>query len=244
MTPFTPSPNDTDGMTALRNFILAVLPAGVQVVQGQTNRTPEPDVTEFVVMTPIHRKRLATNIDSYSDARFIGSIAGNALTVSSVSIGTVQVGATLYGPTVLAGTTITGGPNTGGPGSYAVSLAQTVASSILSGGTAPVLQETQIAIQLYVHSADLATAGNMAQTIVTLLRSDFGVNQFASFNPSIAPLYAEEPRQLPFINAEQEYESRWVVETILQMQQVLNIPEQFADSATLTVIDVEAAYGP
>jgi hypothetical protein len=243
VTLFAPSPNDTDGLTALGNFLAAVLPANTQIIQGQANRTPEPNGTEFVVMTAIRRARLATNFDTYSDVRFTASIAGATMTVTAVTLGAIQIGSIVNGPGVAAGTVVQSGPG-GGPGAYTVTPSQTVASATLSAGSEQVLTETQITIQVDFHSADLATAGNMAETVVALLRSDFGVNNFAASNPGIVPLYCEDPRQLPFLNAEQQYETRWVVETILQMQQVLTIPEQFADSAKLTVIDVEAAYGP
>lgn len=54
-------PTDETVMTAVRTFLLDVLPDGWEVFQGQDNRVPEPSAVNFVVMTPAHRKRLSTN---------------------------------------------------------------------------------------------------------------------------------------------------------------------------------------
>lgn len=44
-----------------RSFLLGVLPAGLEVVQGQDNRVPSPAGTDYAVYWPTFRKRLATN---------------------------------------------------------------------------------------------------------------------------------------------------------------------------------------
>lgn len=55
----TPNLTDDAIMAALRAFLLAVLPAGVEVIQGQDNRVPEPLGPNHVVMTPARRVQLA-----------------------------------------------------------------------------------------------------------------------------------------------------------------------------------------
>jgi hypothetical protein len=151
---------EPQAFTALRAFLLAILPAGTDAVRGQVNRVPEPACPNFVIMTPIHRMRLATNVDSYDDAALTGSIAGTTLTVTAVEFGTIQVGAPVYGAGVAAATAITApGTGTGGVGTYVISPAQSVTSQALFAGIAHVSQSTQITIQLDVHgpaSADNA----------------------------------------------------------------------------------------
>jgi hypothetical protein len=53
---------EDDILTALRTFLLGILPVGTAVVQGQPNRVAEPGVADFVVMTPLDRAPLATPI--------------------------------------------------------------------------------------------------------------------------------------------------------------------------------------
>ena len=57
----TPFPTQSNILSALRSFLLEVLPDGVDVVSGQPNRVPEPVGAEFVVMSPPNFKRLRTN---------------------------------------------------------------------------------------------------------------------------------------------------------------------------------------
>lgn len=54
-------------MSALRAFLLSVVPAGVEVVQGQDNRVGEPTTGDFIVMTPATRTRVSTNVDTWSN---------------------------------------------------------------------------------------------------------------------------------------------------------------------------------
>ncbi len=57
-------PAQTQILTALRAFLLSVLPAHTEVVRGQDNQVPEPSGSDFVVMTPIIQKLLATNVSN------------------------------------------------------------------------------------------------------------------------------------------------------------------------------------
>lgn len=56
----TISLSQTDVFTALRSFLLGVLPSGVEVVDAQDNGVPMP-AGAFVAMTLMGNKRLATN---------------------------------------------------------------------------------------------------------------------------------------------------------------------------------------
>lgn len=236
----TPVPSQSAVFTALRSFLLQILPAGVEVIQGQVNRVPEPRVDDFVVMTEIFRPRLSTNVNTYTDVAFTGSLAGQVMTVSAVQYGTIEIGQTVFGVGVSVGTTITAlGTGSGGVGTYTVSQPQTVASGTLSSGFETHLQPTESTIQLDVHGEN--SAGN-AQTITTLFRDQYAVSAFAALDPSIQPLYADDPKQVPFWNGEQQAENRWVITARLQANITLQTPQDFADQLQPTLIDVEAAY--
>lgn len=60
----TPSVTDDEISAALRTFLLAILPAGSEVVQGQANRAPEVQSDDYVVFTPLTEHRLNTNVDT------------------------------------------------------------------------------------------------------------------------------------------------------------------------------------
>ena len=246
----TIAPTQSNVQAALRAFLAVALP-GIIVVAGQANRVPEVSVTDFVVITPIRFERIETNVDNFQDSKFTGTIAGTLMTVTAVDLvlnGPIGVGSTIFGVGVAANTTVTAlGTGTGGIGTYEVSPSQTISSQTLSAGTESLEQPTKVTVQLDFHSASLSTAGDMAQTFSTLFRDDFAVQQFADQEPNygdIVPLYSEDPRQVPFINDSSQYEWRWMLECHLQVNQIISVPQQFADQITVEIINVDATYPP
>lgn len=61
----TPSITQSQAFTALRSFILGILPAGAEVIQGQGNRVPAPASDNFVVMTIDRREGMARPVRDY-----------------------------------------------------------------------------------------------------------------------------------------------------------------------------------
>lgn len=247
----TPSPTQSNVMAQLRAFLLVVLPPNTKVVAGQLNRVAEPANSNFVVMTPIRFERVETNVDGFTDAVFTGSISGDQMTISAVNpkfSGQLAIGSQVFGVGVADNTVITAlGTGTGGAGTYTVNNAQTIpGGTTLSAGTQQITQHAMVTVQLDFHSADLSIAGDMAQTVSTLFRDGYAVDQFAGQIPNygVVPLLAEDPKMMPFINEAQQYEWRWVLEAMLQANQVVSVPQQFADAASVQVIDVDATYAP
>ena len=244
------APTQSNIQAALKAFLIAVLPPNTRVISGQQNRTAEPIDGDFVVMTTLRFERIETNIDSYADAKFTGSIAGATMTITAVDpdfTGQIGLGSTIFGVGVAAGTVVTAlGTGTGGLGTYTVNNSQTISSETLSAGSQTIEQPAKVAVQLDFHSANLTDAGDMAQTVSTLLRDAFGTEQFANQDPNygVVPLYADDPKQMPFVNDSQQYEWRWVVEAMLQANQVVSVPQQFADSVEVDIISVDAEYAP
>ena len=246
----TLAPDESAITTALGAFlngiglICTVPQAAVECVLGQGNRVPEPQGPDYVVTWPLRRDRIATNVDEYQDCTFIGSIADEVMTVSVVTLGAIEAGGPVFGPTVAAGTYVveqSTGPD-GGAGTYSVNIPQNVASGPLAGGTKTITQSISLALQMDVHGPN---SSDNAQLISTLLRDEYGVDAFAAIEATggtVTPLYTSDPKQVPFVNAEKQFEDRYIVEAVLQCDQsVSNVPQQFFDGATITGISVEAA---
>lgn len=232
--PVSLTPTQSDIQTALRSFLLAILPAGIEVIAGLSNRVPEPEGDNFVVFTPILRNRLSTNVDAYVDATFTGSISGNTLTITEVNKGALVLLGPVYGANVAAGTIITafGSGSIGGVGTYTVNNAQTVAPGLIASGSANMVQPTQLTFQIDAHGP---LSADFAQTISTLFRDEYAVEQFAELNAAICPLYAGDPRQMPFTNAEDQIELRWVFDAVLQVNQAVVVTgQQFASQIEIT----------
>lgn len=104
------------------------------------------------------------------------SIAGNIMTVTAVTSGVLMVGAVLTGTGVTAGTTITSQLSgvTGGVGTYAVSVAQTVTSTAVTG-TFGTLTVTVVSSGTLSVGQTVAGAGVTAATVITALGTGTGL---------------------------------------------------------------------
>lgn len=240
----TIAPTQSNAQAMLKNFLASILPPDVAIVTAQQNRVAEPQAPNFVVMTPIRFTRLRTNVATYDDAHFIGIIAGSTLTISDMTSGSVGVGSTIFGSGIVPNTRITGIGAL--PGTWVVSPVQNSPSGVLAAGTKSWEQGAELVIQLDFHSADTSLAGDMAQIVTTMFRTDYAVQQFAdqTLSYDITPLYADDARMVPFINEAQQWEWRWVVEARVQVNDVVVLPLQFADSLSVDVVSVEATYPP
>lgn len=96
-------------------------------------------------------------------------------------------------------------------------------------------------IQLDVHGPN---SGDNATIIATLFRDEYAVIQFNAQNPNITPLYCDDPKQMPFINGENQYEDRWIITAVVQYNPVTQTPQDFADELDISIVSVDAAYPP
>jgi hypothetical protein len=99
-----------------------------------------------------------------------------------------------------------------------------------------VTQAAELVMQIDVHGP--ASYSNVG-IISTLFRSSYAVDFFKSLSDVVAPLYADDPRQMPFITAEQQYEDRWIVEAHMQVNFTTVATTQSANTLTLDVISAE-----
>lgn len=170
---------EDDIFKGIGQFLTAVLPMGVNIVQGQINRVPQPKDLNSVVMTPLYRQRLSTNVDTWDFEQ--------------------------VDPTELA---------------------------YLSPG--------QMTIQCDVFGPGSA---DNAAVIEATWRSGYGCDKLAEYG-DMAPLYVETPRQMPLINGEQQFQDRWSVDLVLQVNQRLVLTQDFANELVAGVISVDAEYPP
>lgn len=98
---------------------------------------------------------------------------------------------------------------------------------------------TRVTIQLDVHGPNSA---DNAALITTLWFSDVTCQAMAA--SGIAPLFAETPRQLAFLNAERQYEDRWSLDLTLQANIAITTAQQFAGVVTPNIIEVDTTYRP
>lgn len=163
------------------------------------------------------------------------------MTVSAVARGTILADANVYGVAVATPTKVRAlGSGTGGVGTYIVGPTQSIASRTLSAGGRTIRQNANFTVQLDFHSLDSTSAVDMAQTIATAFRDPYAVSFFSDLTAgTISPLFADDPRFVPFQQENQQYEHRWIVEANLQVNQTIRVPAQYADLAEVVLISVD-----
>lgn len=213
---------------------------GVPIVQGQVNRVPEPKQGDLVVMWPILKRRLSTNIRNRDDVAFMGSITGTTLTVTEMDTGVVQSNRVLFGAGIAANTRVLGPiAGGGGVGTYLVAPSQTAPLTLMSTSQELITEPTEYTVQIDVHGPN---AADNAQVISSLFRDEYATTVFAGLNPRVQPLHADDPRQIPFTNGEQQTENRWVINAVMQANFTADVPQQYADEAHIKLIEVESAF--
>lgn len=256
---FTLAPSQEQVFTCLVGFLSGILPAGIEIIQAQDNLVSEPANLDFVVMTPTRRQRLmAQDVDDWGDVAFTASIAGNLMSVTAILVGgpavgsPIGIGQQLFGTGLVAGSTMLVlnqmSGSTGGTGVYLLSGTTTIPSQTLAAGVETLGAPVQFSVQLDVHGPNSA---DNSSVISAAFRDDYAFQAFASqvsaltlpLN-SVTPLYADEARQVPFVNAEDQYENRWIVEAELEINQSIVIPLQFFTAAQVVLKDVDVVYPP
>ena len=91
------------------------------------------------------------------------------------------------------------------------------------------------------------TAADMASTIATLFRSPAAtewMEQYATDNnlsQRLQILYADDARNMPFINEASNYEWRWSLDVHLHINQTVSTPQQFAEQLAIGTVEVDTS---
>jgi hypothetical protein len=100
-------------------------------------------------------------------------------------------------------------------------------------------QGTQVDMQLDCYGP---ASGDWATILTTLLRDNVGCVALA---PTCQPLYADDPIRSPLVDAEQQYEDRWILNARIQYNPATVTIRQYADTlGPVGIIDVEVSYSP
>lgn len=87
------------------------------------------------------------------------------------------------------------------------------------------------------------TAGDVMQQIHGVFESPDAFDFFAGQAiQGVYPIYANSPHQAPLVDAEDEYEIRWIMDISLQYNPSLTTSVQTASTVTVGATNVEASY--
>jgi len=164
--------SEDDIFTALRAFLLTVVPAGVEVLQTQQNRVPQPKGPGYVMMTAASRTFQSSSYREYRPA-------DDEVDVTRSTGAGFQLD--FYGP----------------------------------------------------------ASSDYAQRFATLFRDDHAFQWFAEMHPGVTPLYCDDGSQMPLTNGEKQYEARWMIQAMLQVNPAVSTPMQFADRVDVTIVEAD-----
>ena len=108
-------------------------------------------------------------------------------------------------------------------------------------GSKAVMTPTELVVSCDVYGPD---AANLAQIMTTLLRDDVAFEAMDASGLDMQLLFAEDANQIPFVNGEQQIEFRWTFEVHLQINPVVTVEQDFADTVVTGVISVDVEYPP
>jgi len=94
----------------------------------------------------------------------------------------------------------------------------------------------QADIQVDIYGAG---AGDRAVTLETLFSSSFGYEKIKSIDARLAPLFASAAIQAPMINAEKQWQERYIVTLSLQAHITVSLPQDYFDKAEITTQQVD-----
>lgn len=195
---------ETQALSLLRAFILSVIPEPFECIRGLQNRVSEPNTPDFAVMTPLFKKRLATNLATYQDLVYAGRRIETAQTEFTIQVD-------FHGPS--------SGDN----------------SQIFT-----TLWRSEVATSFF----DTTLMSQNISTGTASIVTETGAFIVATYLLAAAPLYCAEPRQMAFINGENQYEERWSVDAAMQINPAIQTVQQFADQLVVNIVEVDAAYPP
>lgn len=97
-----------------------------------------------------------------------------------------------------------------------------------------VTRSTGVGIQLDFYGP---SSSDFAQRFATLFRDEYACTAMAG--TGVTPLYCDDGQQMPLVNGEQQYEQRWTIQTMLQVNPAVSTPMQFADRVAATIVKAD-----
>lgn len=117
---------------------------------------------------------------------------------------------------------------------YSVQLATPVSAYTDTEQT--VTQSTQWAVQVDCYGDG---AAETARVLSMILRTGNAYDTMVGDGFDVAPLYADDPKQLPFDTGNEQFTERWTFTAVLQYNPVINIPIQTANTVEVGLLNVD-----
>ncbi|WP_048996427.1 phage neck terminator protein [Burkholderia multivorans] len=114
-------------------------------------------------------------------------------------------------------------------------------SDVPGAGAQNVKRSTRFDVQIDCYGA---TSAENAAIISTLLRSEYACQSFKASGFDVQPLYADDPKQMPIVDDSDQWLERWTFSAVLQYNPVVTVPQDFAATLNVNLVNVDASYKP
>jgi hypothetical protein len=80
-------------------------------------------------------------------------------------------------------------------------------------------------------------ATDNAQIFNQLFRDLYGCDFLRDYD--VQPLWCDDGRQLPLVDSEKQYETRWMIRALMQINPTISTSQDFADTLDLTIVEAD-----
>lgn len=101
-------------------------------------------------------------------------------------------------------------------------------------GTRETTRQTQVGCFVNFYGEQATDNG---QIFNTLFRDMFGCDFMRPFN--VQPLWCDDGRQMPLIDSEKQYATRWMIHALLQINPTVSTSQEFADTVDITLVEAD-----
>lgn len=80
-------------------------------------------------------------------------------------------------------------------------------------------------------------ATDNGQIFNQLFRDMYGCDFMRPY--SVQPLWCDDGRQMPLIDDSKQYETRWMIRAVMQINPTVSTAQQFADTLAITILEAD-----
>ena len=113
-------------------------------------------------------------------------------------------------------------------------LATTVRDYDPAHGARLTSRPTQVGVFVNFYGPDATDNG---QVFNQLFRDLYGTDFFASYG--VQPLWCDDGKQMPLVDGEEQYETRWMIHALLQITPTVSTSQDFADSVAIKIVEAD-----
>jgi hypothetical protein len=115
-------------------------------------------------------------------------------------------------------------------------LSTNISTYDAAGGVRSVMMPTQYSVQIDCYGPD---SSDWATILVTMFRDPYGCDLLA---PTAQPLYCDDPKMMPLVDAEENYEQRWMITAVLQFNPIVTVSQEFMNTIDIVPVSVDATF--